>query len=90
MEVHLTPDQEALIAQAVERGRYASTEAAVKEALAIWEENERDRAELIASLEEADVDFEAGRGTEYTEETLPALFAELKEEARASRPVTRT
>lgn len=83
MEVRLTEKQEELIRQAVADGRYPSPEAAVQQALAWWEEEESARVELIASLEEAEADFEAGRGTTYTEETLPDLIEEIKREGRA-------
>jgi putative addiction module CopG family antidote len=89
MEVRLTPEQEALIAQAVQSGRYQTAEDAVKDALAIWGENERRRIELIAMIDEGDADLAEGRYTDYTDETLPALFEELKKEARAMRDASR-
>jgi putative addiction module CopG family antidote len=51
MEVQLTPDQEAFIRQAVASGRYPSPEAAVRDAMARWEERERVRVELLATLD---------------------------------------
>jgi putative addiction module CopG family antidote len=48
MEVHLTPDQEAFVRQAIQRGRLRHEEDAVKEALALWEERERARADFLA------------------------------------------
>jgi putative addiction module CopG family antidote len=89
MEVRLTPEQEALIAQAVQSGRYQTAEDAVKDAVACWEENERRRIELVAMIDEGDADFEAGRYTEYTDETLADLFVELRREARAFRDARR-
>ncbi len=41
MEVQLTADQEAFIRQAAASGRYPSPEAAVRDAMAHWEERER-------------------------------------------------
>jgi putative addiction module CopG family antidote len=82
MEIQLTPDQEAFIRQAVASGRYPSTEHAVRHALARWEEYERARLELLSSLDEAELDLEKGRYTDYTEATLPNLADELKREAR--------
>jgi len=38
MEVHLTPDQEAFVRQAIETGRFHRVEEAVHEALSLWEE----------------------------------------------------
>lgn len=85
MEVHLTPDQEAFIRQAVESGRYRTTEDAVREAMARWEENERARLELMAALDEAESDLASGQYRDYAIQALPALAVELKREARALR-----
>ena len=46
---------------------------------------ERRRVELMAALDEAEADLEAGRYTDYTPETLPQLAVELKREARMLR-----
>jgi putative addiction module CopG family antidote len=85
MEVELTPDQEAFIKQAIESGRLKSREDAIREALLLWEERERSRAELLAALDEAEADLESGHYDDYTRETLPALADELKREARHQR-----
>jgi len=90
MEVRLTPDQEALIVQAVQSGRYQTAEDAVKDALAIWEENERRRIELIAMIDEGDADLAAGRYTDYTDETLGELVQEIQREGRALRDSRRS
>ena len=37
MDVQLTPDQQAIVRYAIERGRLARPEEAVQEALALWE-----------------------------------------------------
>ena len=85
MEVQLTPDQEAFIRKAVASGRYPSAEAAVRDAMAGWEERERARTELLASLDEAEADLDAGRFADYTESNLPLLAEQLKREARDLR-----
>ncbi len=85
MEVQLTPDQEAFIRQAVASGRYTSAEAAVRDAMARWEERERGRLELLATLDAAQADLNAGLYTDYTDATLPRLAEELKREARDLR-----
>jgi hypothetical protein len=56
----------------------------VQQVLARWQEHEHRLAELRALVDEGDADFEAGRYTEYTDETLADLFVELRREARAS------
>ena len=50
MDVRLTPDQEAFVQQAIESGRLHSAEDAVEEALSLWEERERTRAEILGSV----------------------------------------
>ena len=85
MEVQLTPDQEAFIRKAVASGRYPSVEDAVRDAMVRWEEGERARLELLAALDEAEADLQAGRYTDYTDATLPRLANELKREARELR-----
>jgi putative addiction module CopG family antidote len=82
MEVELTPDQEAFIRMAVASGRYATVEAAVRDAMARWEEGERARLELLAALDEAEADLETGHYADYADATLPRLAEELKREAR--------
>jgi Arc/MetJ-type ribon-helix-helix transcriptional regulator len=86
MEVSFTPDQEALIRQAIASGRYRTAEDAVQDAMARWEEGERVRLEVLASLKEAEANLEAGEYTDYTDEMLPRLADELKREAR-TRPL---
>jgi Arc/MetJ-type ribon-helix-helix transcriptional regulator len=65
--------------------RYQTADDAIHDALARWEQNERARIELMASLDEAETDLEAGWYTDYTAETLPKLVDELKREGRALR-----
>ena len=50
MDVILTPDQQALIRQAIADGRLQREEDAVREGLALWEERERRRIEFRSSL----------------------------------------
>jgi Arc/MetJ-type ribon-helix-helix transcriptional regulator len=85
MEVQLTPDQEALVREAVESGRLRDAGAAAQEAFDLWEKRERRRLELIERLKEGEADFAAGRYRTYAEETLPHFFEEVKREARAAR-----
>lgn len=60
-------------------------EDAVREAMELWEEQERSRFMLLAALDEAEHDLETGAYNDYTNETLPTLAEELKREARALR-----
>jgi Arc/MetJ-type ribon-helix-helix transcriptional regulator len=50
MEVRLTPDQEAFVRQAIESGRFHRAEDATEEALMLWVERERKRAETLTLL----------------------------------------
>jgi Arc/MetJ-type ribon-helix-helix transcriptional regulator len=85
MELQLTPDQEALIDQAISSGRYPTRADAVRDAVARWEDAERARYELIASLDLAEGDISAGRYTDYGPDELMKLGDELKREGRALR-----
>ena len=85
MEVKLTPSQEVLIQRAVEQGRYRSAEHAVQDAIARWEERERQRIDLTSDISRAEVDLKAGSYSDYTDDTLLLLAAELKREAREIR-----
>lgn len=85
MEVHLTPDQQVLIRQVIESGRYQTPEDVIQDAMGRWEEGERARVELLSALDEAEADLAGGRYTDYTAETSPELARELKSEARALR-----
>jgi putative addiction module CopG family antidote len=82
MEVQLTPEQKAVIRKAVASGRYASAEDAVREAIARREEGERARVELLAALDQAEADLEAGQHSDYANATWPRVSDELKREAQ--------
>ena len=83
MEVQLTSDQRAFARHAVETGRLQSEESAVQEALALWEERERRRAEFRATIEEARASLARGEGREITQESMRELSAEVKARGRA-------
>ena len=83
MDVDLTPDQEAFVRQAIESGRLQREEDAVKEALSLWEERERTRAEILAAVDEAEASLARGEGRIITEESLHELAEEVKRRGRA-------
>ncbi len=66
MEVQLTPDQKAFVRQAIESGRLRREEDAVQEALSLWEERERRRVEILASIEQAEASLARGEGRRIT------------------------
>jgi len=83
MEVQLTSDQLAFARRAVEAGRLKNEESAVEEALALWEERERRRVELQASIEDSMATLARGEGRTITEQSVHELASEVKERGRA-------
>ena len=82
MEVRLTADQEAFVRRAVEAGRFGRPEDAIKEALSLWEERERKRAEFLATLDDAKASIARGEGRVITEQSVYELATEVKERGR--------
>jgi putative addiction module CopG family antidote len=76
MEVQLTADQKAFVQQAVENGRYSGEEDALKEALALWERQERRRAEILAAVDQAEASLELGEGRRITTQEETVRLAE--------------
>jgi len=76
MEVHLSPDQEAFIRQAIESGRLQREEQAVHEAMLLWEERERRRLEILAAVDEAEASLARGEGYTITSEAELQEFAD--------------
>jgi Arc/MetJ-type ribon-helix-helix transcriptional regulator len=84
MEIELTPDQNALIEHAIQKGHYRSPQEAVNTAIAMWEERERARLELIEELEEADRSIDAGEGIYLeSDEAIDEFIAGVKQRGRA-------
>ena len=83
MQIDLTSEQRACIQRSSLSGRLDSEEDAAREALALWEERERERADFLLSLEEARRTIARGEGREITEESVRQLAAEVKDRGRA-------
>jgi len=83
MEVRLTPDQEAFVRQGIESGRYHTKDDAVAEALALWEERERTRAEILAAVDAAEASLDRGEGIVITEQSMRELADDVKRRGRA-------
>ena len=66
MEVLFTADQKAFVRQAIESGRLQHEEDAVREALALWEERERRRLEILAAADQAAASLARGEGRSVT------------------------
>ena len=79
MEVHLTADQQAFVRQAVKSGRFRGEEDALREALLLWERQERRRAEILAAVDSAEASFARGEGrTITTKEETGQLADDIK------------
>jgi len=83
MEVQLTADQKAFIRHAIQSGRFKREDEAVAEALFLWEERERRRMELMATLNDARQSLERGEGRVITEESMRELAEDTKQRGRA-------
>jgi Arc/MetJ-type ribon-helix-helix transcriptional regulator len=82
MDIQLTPDQKAFARRAIESGRLHSEQDAVQEALALWEERERQRAEFLLTLDDARASLARGEGRVITQESMQQLASEVKERGR--------
>jgi putative addiction module CopG family antidote len=82
MEVQLTPEQKAFVQQAIESGRLHREEEAVQEAMALWEERERTRAEILAAVDEAEASLARGEGRAITEKSMRQLAEAVKRRGR--------
>lgn len=82
MEIQLTADQKAFVRQAIDSGRLGREEDAVQEALALWEERERTRAEILAAVDEAENSLASGHGRIITQQSMRDLAQEVKQRGR--------
>jgi putative addiction module CopG family antidote len=83
MDVQLTPDQKAFVRQAIESGRLHREEEAVQEALTLWEERERTRAEILDAVDMAEASLARGEGRVITQESMHELAEQVKQRGRA-------
>src|ERR1035437_7415416 len=83
MEVQLTPYQKAFVRHAIESGRLHREEEAVQEALAMREERERTRVEILTAIDTAEASLARGEGRNITEQSMRELADEVKQRGRA-------
>ncbi len=83
MDVQLTADQKAFARHAIETGRIHHENEVVQEALALWENRERTRLEMIAMLDIAEDSLARGEGRVITEQSMMDLASEVKQRGRA-------
>lgn len=76
MEVNLTSDQKYFIRHAIESGRLQREEDAVREALSLWAERERQRIEILAAVDKAKASLARGEGRTLTSAEDVLAFAE--------------
>jgi Arc/MetJ-type ribon-helix-helix transcriptional regulator len=55
----------------------------VKEALSLWEEQERTRAEILFAVDEAEASLARGESSSITEESMRDLAEGVKQRGRA-------
>ena len=82
MEVDLSQDQKEFVRLAVESGRLRDEGEAVRQALALWEERERARAELMAAVDAAEDSLARGEGRELTEQSVRRLASDVMSRGR--------
>lgn len=82
MEIQLTADQKAFVRQAIDSGRLRREEDAVQEALALWEERERRRAEILAAVDEGENSIANGQDRIITQESMRDLARKIKQRGR--------
>jgi Arc/MetJ-type ribon-helix-helix transcriptional regulator len=82
MDVQLTSDQKEFIRHAIESGRLRREEDAVKEALSLWVERERTRAEILIAVDEAEASLGRGEGRIITQESMRELAEQVKRRGR--------
>jgi hypothetical protein len=55
----------------------------VKEALSLWEERERTRAEILIAVDEAETSLARGEGRAITQQSMRELAEDIKQRGRA-------
>jgi putative addiction module CopG family antidote len=83
MQIELTAEAHEFIRRAIEAGRHRNAEDAVREALELWIERERRRAELLAELDIAEAELARGEGIEITKESMHQLAKDVHERGMA-------
>ena len=79
----LTEDQKAFVRQGMESGRYRREEDVLAEALALWEERERTRAEILFGIEVAEISLADGAGRVITQSSMRELAEQVKLRGRS-------
>ena len=83
MNITLSPGQQSFIQQVIDSGRLGTVEDALAEALVLWEERERKRATLIASLDAAEASLTNADSMVINEGSMRDLANTVKARGRA-------
>lgn len=94
MNVDFTPEQQPLVQQAIESGRFTRPEDAAQEAFSLWAERERRRSEILTAVDQAEVSLAQGKGRSIgTKEQSRQLASEIARRGiarlAAEKPATR-
>jgi len=82
MEIDLIPEHTDFVRHGVQTGRVRDPAQAVQEALSLWVERERRRAELLESLDAAEASLARGEGKPITRESMNTLVRDVMERHR--------
>jgi putative addiction module CopG family antidote len=88
MDVRLSLDQEEFIRRAVEKGTYGKAEDVVREALAMLQERERKRAEILEAVDFAEISISRAAGGGLPQPATRAAGGKTKRGGRRKRVAT--
>jgi Arc/MetJ-type ribon-helix-helix transcriptional regulator len=83
VQIELTAEQRAFVRRALETGRVRREEDAVKQALELWVEREREHEEILAALDVAEAELDRGEGTVITRDSMRQLAEEIHQRGLA-------
>jgi Arc/MetJ-type ribon-helix-helix transcriptional regulator len=83
MEVTLSPAQQAFAHEAIASGRLANEAEAIHEAMELWEQRQRRRAEILAAVDLAEASLAAGKGRTITNTSVRELAREVERRGQA-------
>jgi Arc/MetJ-type ribon-helix-helix transcriptional regulator len=85
MQIRLTDGQKAFIRDGIQSGRFTCMEDALQEALTLWEDRERRRAEILSAVDQAEAAFAAREERRITtREETAQLANEIKRRGLAN------
>jgi putative addiction module CopG family antidote len=85
MDVRLNRDQEQFIRRAIEKGGYGKAEDVVREALAMLEERERKRMELLAAVDFEEISISRAAGGNLPQQPTGERRGKVKRAGRGRR-----